>query len=66
MDLKKKKYIKTSVGLYLTPLWITFMMDGCTFWASKLCFINKVREEHIQLINKNGVHSTINEKRCID
>jgi len=39
----------------------------CTARANfnKLRFINKVREEHIQLINTSGVHSEINDKGCI-
>ncbi len=32
---------------------------------NKLCFINKVREEHVQIINTSGEHSAINGKRYI-
>jgi len=32
----------------------------------KLCFINRAQEEHVQLINRIGVNSAINDKRyCI-
>jgi len=30
-----------------------------------VCFINKIQAKHVQIINTRGVHSTINDKRCI-
>ncbi len=35
------------------------------YFFNKWCFINKVREEHVQIINTSGEHSAINGKRYI-